>query len=346
MVSSSFDSNVRVAVVGATGVVGREILATLQERGHASNAVVALASERSVGQEVEFGEDTLEIEKLESDALRGCAVVFLAVPANVAKEWAPKAQELGAWVVDVSSAFRFEPSVPLVHSLVNASVLTRGGINGRIVACPSATGWGIAAVVEPLRAKFGVDRVTVTALVGASSAGNRGVAVMESQTANLLSGKELDPEVFPHRLAFNVIPAVGSYEEPTQSFDEESGWAREALRLFPTPHPTVFGTAIQVPTFYGHTLSMTVTLGQTPTLGEIAEVLKAAPSVKVLDVPAERIYPMPMLVTADPSVHVGRLRMVPGAANGLSLVASFDNAGRGAAQGAVEIAERLLTGKA
>lgn len=326
------------AVVGATGTIGREILAALQESDIEAENVHAFASDRSEGEEIEYADETLAAEKLEDDSFRGINVVFLAVPPDAAKKYAPAAQAAGAWVIDVSPAFRLNPDVPLVLPAVNADVLDRP-FKGRIIATPSPVTTALLSVLTPLRQAFGVKRVFLTALIGASAAGKRGVRELEKQVVDLLGGREAEPEVFPHRLGFNLIPQVGELEAG-RSFEERS-WPAEAQRIWQGELPVFGGTAVQVPTFFGHALSISVELGQTPDEAKVRDLLRQSKALKVLDAPDEKVYPMPMLVTADPTVHVGRIRQVPQSPGWFDLFAVIDNAGRGAAWNAVDIALRI-----
>ena len=332
----------QVAVVGATGVVGREVLAALQELGHPAERITALGSDRSEAVEVDFADETLQVEKATPDAFRGMNLVLLATPPDVSRQLAPAAQQAGAWVVDGSPAFRGDAQVPLVLPPFNLAAL-KAPFKGRIVACPSALTAALVTALEPLRQRFGVRQVLATALLGASSAGNRGVQELETQTAGLLSGKESEAQAFPHRLAFNLIPQVGEARADSPWMGEEEALRSEARRLWGADAPEVAATALQVPTFYGAALSLAVKLARPASAEEAAAALKAAPGVKVLDSPGERVYPMPMLVTADPSVHVGRLRTVPGEPDRLLLFVAIDNAGRGAALNLVEAGEALLS---
>lgn len=334
---------VQVAVVGATGVVGHELLGALQERGYPPERITALASERSEGSEVDFAEETLEVEKATPESFRGMGLALFATPPEVSRTLCPAAQAAGAWVVDASPAFRRDPQVPLVVPAVNPAAL-QGPFRGRIVAAPSPVTAALVTVLEPLRRTFGLRRVSVTALMAASSAGKRGVAELEAQTANLLSGRESEPGHFPHRLAFNLIPQVGEVPAGSASTSEEESWRDEASRLWAgqADLPPLQGTAIQVPTFFGHGLSLDVELGGPATPEQAGQALKASPGLKLIDSLGERVYPMPMLVTADPSIHVGRLRGVPGEPRRLLLFAAFDNVGRGVALNLVEAGEALL----
>jgi len=332
----------QVAVVGATGVVGREVLAGLQELGHPPERISALASDRSEAVEVDFADETIQVEKATPESFRGMHLVFFATPADVSRQLAPAAQQAGAWVVDASSAFRDDPQIPLVLGPFNLEVLKRP-FKGRIVSCPSAPTSALVTALTPLRQAFGLHQVLATVLLGASSAGIRGVKELEAQTAGLLSGKETEAQAFPHRLAFNLIPQVGEARMDTPWMGEEDSLRRETRRLWGLDAPEVAATAILVPTFFGHALSLAVKLARPVSLEDATAVLRAAPGIKLLDTPSERVYPMPMLVMADPSVHIGRLRVTPGEPDRLLLFVTIDNAGRGAALNLLEAGQALLS---
>lgn len=334
------DRKTKFAVVGATGTVGREILGALFDAGIPADNVTALASERSEGDDLEFGDDSLGVEKTSKESFRGINVALFAVPPDCTKELALAAQAAGAWVVDVSATFRGDPNVPLVLPSVNGKTL-EAPFKGRIVATPSPVTALLLTVLEPLLGAFGVRRVTATALIAASNQGKRGVAELEKGVADLLAGRDAEPNAFPHRLAFNVVPQVGELLSGWSS--EERAWRDEAARLWAgrPDLPVISGTAVYIPTFFGHAVSLSVELLRAAEERVVREALRASPLLKVLDSPDEKIYPMPMLITSDPTVHVGRLRAVPGAPSSFELFAVIDNAGRGAALNAVEVALRL-----
>jgi aspartate-semialdehyde dehydrogenase len=336
------NENLRIAVVGATGVVGTEVLSTLLQRDFPAEQLTVLASERSEGEELEYGEETLEVEPVSAETLRGMGLVLLATPADASRTLAPMAQAAGAWVVDVSSAFRAEGNVPLVLPGLNSELLD-ASFKGRIVSLPSAVTTAVANIVEPLRRAFGVAQVQVTALMGVSSAGQRGLKELEQQTSALLSGREPEAHVFPHRVGFNLVPQVGPLMANSPWTEEEGGWTLECARLFAGRGevPVVAGTAVQVPTFFGHGLSLHVRLRKPAPVDQARAALKGSPALKVLDSPGEKVYPMTSLVTADPTIHVGRLRSFPQAPEWLTLFAAVDNAGRGAALNLVEAGLRL-----
>jgi aspartate-semialdehyde dehydrogenase len=335
--------NARIAVVGATGVVGREVLAALLDQGVSSEQLTVLASERSEAVELEYGQDTLEVEKTTPESFRGVALALLATPATASRTLGPTAQAAGAWVVDASSAFRADGNVPLVLPPFNPEVLG-ATFKGRIVSLPSAVSSALVCLIAPLHKAFGVVRCQVTAMMSASSAGVGGVGELEKQTAGLLSGREPDPHAFPQRIGFNLVPQVGPFLANSPWTEEEAGWTLEAARLFGArgETPVIAGTAVQIPTFYGHALSVHIQLKTAAPVEQARAALKASPALKVLDAPGEKIYPMPMLVASDPAVHVGRLRTFPQAPEWLTLFAVIDNAGRGGALNLVEAGLRLL----
>ncbi|AKJ05603.1 aspartate-semialdehyde dehydrogenase [Archangium gephyra] len=336
------NENLRIAVVGATGVVGTEVLSTLLLRDFPAEQLSVLASERSEGEELAYGEETLEVEPVSAETLRGIGLVLLATPADASRTLAPLAQAAGAWVVDVSSAFRADGTVPLVLPGFNSEALGTP-FKGRIVSLPSAVTTAVATLVEPLRQAFGVAQVQVTALMGVSSSGQRGLKELEQQTSALLSGREPEAHVFPHRVGFNLVPQVGPFMANSPWTEEEAGWTLECARLFASKGevPVVAGTAVQVPTFFGHGLSLHVRLKKPAPVDQARAALKGSPALKVLDSPTEKVYPLPSLVTADPTIHVGRLRSFPQAPEWLTLFATVDNAGRGAALNLVEAGLRL-----
>ena len=332
----------QIAVVGATGVVGQELLAALAADGHPPRAVTAFASERSAGREVEFSGETIPVEQAAEDSFRGVKLAYFVTPADVSRALAPAAQKEGAWAVDLSPAFRLEPAVPLILPAVNLAV-AREPFHGRIVSCPSAVTTALVTTLEPLRARFGVERTFATALLGVSSAGAAGLDELQQQTIELLSGREPEIGRLPHRIGFNLIPHVGDFSRSPDWSSEELGWNDECARIWSArSRVEIRGTAIQAPLFYGHLLSLEVQLASAASTSDVRATLKESSHLKLLDKAIERIYPMPMLVSGDPAVHVGRIRELPGSRSSFALVVVVDNARRGAALNAIEVGKVLL----
>ncbi len=332
----------QIAIVGATGVVGQELLAAIAASGHPASAVAAFASERSAGRELEFADETIPVEQAVEDSFRGVKLAYFATPADASRALAPAAQKAGAWAVDLSPAFRLEPGIPLILPAVNLAAV-REPFRGRIVSCPSPVTTALVTTLEPLRAHFGVERAFAIALLGVSSAGAVGLDELQQQTADLLSGREPEVGRFPHRIGFNLIPQVGDFNRSAEWSSEEQSWSDESARIWSAlGRVQIRGTAIHAPMFYGHLLSLDVQLASAAAIGDVRATLKASPHLKLLDNPIERIYPMPMLVSGDPTVHVGRIRELPGPTSWFTLVAAVDNARRGAALNAIEIGQALL----
>lgn len=325
----------QLALVGATGMVGREIVAQLAQRDYSAGRLNLFASSRSEGEEVEFGEETLPVEKIEARSFKGARVVILATPASETKALALAAQQEGAWVVDVSGAFLGSAEVPWVAPTLNEGVLDKP-FSGRVVSVASPLSQLVAFALEPVRRALEISEVQATVLLGAASAGNAGQRTLEKQTADLMGGREPEVTVFPHRLGYNLIPEVGSITAGQSA--QERSVTDELTRLW-GGSVEVMPTLLWVPTFHGLVATLSARTGKAPVGGDLAALFKGADGVHVLDKPEEHIYPMPMLVTGDASVHVGRLRY---AGNRLHLVAAVDNVGR-AANGAIDVALKLAS---
>ena len=327
----------QLAVVGATGSVGRAVLEDLEAR-ELPGVPRLFASGRSEVDLVEFRGDELEVEPVGDRSFRGCDAAILAVPAPVARELAPRAWAEGCLAVDLSGAFRTEADVPLVVAGLNDADVAGGEARG-VVASPSGPVVPLALALAPLHRAAGVSRVVATLLLAASAAGRAGVRQLEREMVSLLGGEEPDPSELSHRMGFNLVPQVGTFG-PGGLTDEEASVAVQLRRLLGAPALAVSATAVRVPVFYGHTLLLNVATDRLLDAEGARAALRASPEVKVIDAPAERVYPMPMLSVNDDAVLVGRVRDDPSQAGGLDLVVVADNLRRGAAANAVRIAQR------
>jgi aspartate-semialdehyde dehydrogenase len=331
----------KLVLLGATGAVGRALLELLEERETPLESLKLLASERSAGQELEVGGDVHEVEVVKDGAFRGADVAILAAPAEVAKAWAPKACADGCRaIVDLSAAFRMDGDVPLAVAGVNDQAL-RPGPRG-LVACPGATALQVVAALAPLR-DAGLERVAVTALQSASAAGLRGIAELEQEAQALMNGVEPEPgSAFPHRLAFNLLPAAGAFG-PSGYGEEELRILAETRRALDALELPVTATVVRVPVFYGHAATVNVRTRRKVAAAEAREALRRSPWVKVIDDPAQGIYPMPMLAVSDDAVHAGRIREDLSQPNGLELFLVAENLRTCAASNALRLAEKLAS---
>jgi aspartate-semialdehyde dehydrogenase len=326
-----------IGVVGATGVVGRQVLNALLAHDVEPEDVRFFGSERSTGEELDYGGEVLPVEPTNGpESLRGLAVAILCTPVEVSRQLASKLEQQGTWVIDCSGAFRLDLKVPLVSPGLNDGVLDRA-FTGKIVSIAHPATQAALTALDPLREKWGLLMADLTILAGAALFGNAGVDRLAKQTAELMNGKDPDVDTFPHRLAFNVIPGVGEFEQGLSLLERQvlvEGarlWAGEAL-------PALTATALLVPTYHGLTLSVSAHLKR-PVEAEVVRAwLKESGELKLLDDPPANVYPMPMLVTDDPAVHVGRVR-----ANRerVQLVIAVDNGVR-LASGAVDVALELV----
>ncbi|MBX9698225.1 MAG: aspartate-semialdehyde dehydrogenase [Acetobacteraceae bacterium] len=331
----------RVGVIGATGAVGKELVAVLGKRRFPVSKLQLFASTRSAGQTLPtpFGDTT--IEAFTPEAARGLDLALLAVSGDFAKAHARALAAEGVAVVDNSSALRLEADVPLVVPEVNEDAI---GAH-RLVANPNCTTAILVVALEPLRRAFGLRRVIVSSYQAASGAGAEGMAELERETRRvLLEGGSAGHEVFAHPLPFNVIPHIDSFQ-PNGYTREEMKVAWESRKIMGMPDLLISCTAVRIPTFRVHAEAVTIETERPVTPEAARAVLAAAPGVKVVDDVVNRVYPMPLTATGQDDVEVGRIRANPVfGERGLDLFLCGDQLLKGAALNAVQIAERMRLG--
>lgn len=331
----------RLALVGATGAVGRAVLEVLEDHDIPVASLRPLASGRSAGGEISFQGDGLRVEEARQGSFRGCDLALLAAPAGAAATWAPVARAEGCLVVDASVAFRGDAAVPLLVPEVNPDQADR--MEKGIAASACGLVPALALALRPIRDAAGLARAGVVALESASGAGRAGIAQLEAESLALMSGREPDPpSVVPYRLAFNLVPDASRAGEGTGG-EAEALLASDLARVL-GGDLAVSATAVRVPVFYGHAAAVSLTTRRPLAAAEARELLRGAAGVKVVDDPAERLYPMPMLGVNDDAVLVGRVRADATRENGLELFLSVDNLRRGGATGLVEVA-RLVAAR-
>jgi len=328
-----------LALVGATGAVGRTVLEVLEDRDVPLDELRLLATGRSAGQELEVRGEPQKLVQATAAAFRGCDLVILCAGAEASRALAPAAREAGALVVDGSDAFHGDPQVPCVVPEVNGEALLREGLG--LVSTPGALATALALVLRPLQLAAGLERVICDAVLSASSAGRAGVEQLEREAADLLNGREpLPPAPFPHRVAFNLLARAGAPLEGGLS-GEEAAAARQVPRLLGLPGLPISATTMVAPLFHGHLAALHLGLSRPLLVEAAAAALRAAPGVKVIDAPDEAVFPMPMLAVNDDALLAGRIRADAALQHGLALVVAIDNLRRGAATNLVAIAEAL-----
>lgn len=334
---------ISVAVVGATGQVGREILRSLAERGFPAGEVAALNPGRGGGAEVSYGEDrVLRVRGLEGHDFRGTDLAFFAAGEAVSAAQAPRAAEAGAMVVDLAARFRLEPDVPLVVPEVNAASLARAR-RRRIVACPGSVSTLVAVALKPLHGLGRARRAVVTGFQAVAGAGKAAMDELWAQTRGLYVNEAPPAEQFPKAIAFNLIPQVGDIGEDGAT-REEAGIAAE-LRKLVDPDLAVVAASVRVPVFIGDAAQVVVEFERP--VGEKAAwaALREAPGVVLLDRREEAGYATPAEVAGEDMVYVSRLRRDPTVANGLAFWCVTDTLRKGSALNAVQVAEELLRQK-
>ncbi|MBO0710133.1 MAG: aspartate-semialdehyde dehydrogenase [Acetobacteraceae bacterium] len=330
----------RVAVVGATGAVGREMLKTLAERNFPATEVAAVASGRSVGMEVSFGERAvLRVQGLDRFDFSGWDIALFSPGASVSAVHAPRAAAAGCVVIDNTSQFRMEPDVPLVVPEVNPQAIGRYTKRG-IIANPNCSTIQMVVALKPLHDRFGIRRVVVATYQSVSGAGKEGMDELFSQTKASFVNDPIKPEQFTKEIAFNCIPHIDKFMDDG-STKEEWKMVVETRKIL-DPDIRVFATCVRVPVFIGHAEAVNVEFERAVTVGEARAVLREAPGVTVMDTREDGGYITPAECAGEDPVFVSRVRKDPTVENGLAFWCVSDNLRKGAALNAVQIAEALV----
>ena len=332
------NNNPHVAIVGASGAVGVEMIRTLERRNFPVGSLRLLASKRSAGKSLNFRGETLTIEELTPSSFEGVDIALFSAGGGISKEWGPEAVKAGAVVVDNSSAFRLDASVPLVVPEINAQdALSHQGI----IANPNCTTAITLMALYPLHQAFGVERVFASTYQAVSGTGAQAIVELENQVRQLSQGEDVSPEVYPHQIAFNVLPHVDSFlaEGYTR---EEMKLENEGRKIMHHPSFRASVTCVRVPVYRAHSIAISAEFQQPVDLQRAQDILSRAPGLDVVDDPQQNQYPLPLLASGKDHCQVGRLRMDCALDNGLCFWLAGDQLLKGAALNAVQIAELLV----
>ncbi|MBI4897624.1 MAG: aspartate-semialdehyde dehydrogenase [Actinobacteria bacterium] len=335
----------RVAVVGATGVVGTQMLRTLVDRGFPASEVVALASARSAGKSVPYAGGELTVVELADGSIEGFDIAIFSAGATVSREWAPKFAAAGAIVVDNSSHWRMHDEIPLVVPEVNAVALDAVAEPGhaRIIANPNCSTAQMLVPLKPLHDAAGLKRLVVTTMQSVSGTGKAAIDELRAEAAAITGGQDPPPPTsYPHQIAFNVLPQAGSFKDGDLYTDEERKLINETRKIFSLPGLAVSPTCTRVPVYVGHSESVNLQTERPLGADQARALLEAQPGVRVVDDPAAARYPMAIDAEGEDDVLVGRIREDDSAENCLNLFIVGDNLLKGAALNAVQIAETLV----
>jgi aspartate-semialdehyde dehydrogenase len=330
--------NPQVAIVGASGAVGVEMIHTLERRSFPVEQLRLLASSRSAGKELSFKGKRLVVEELTQDSFKGVDIALFSAGGGISKTYAPMAVEAGAVVVDNSSAFRMDPQVPLVVPEINPQDAKQ---HQGIIANPNCTTAITLMALYPLHQAFGVQRVLASTYQAVSGTGAQAILELEDQVRRLGNDQEIKPEVYPHQIAFNVLPHVDSFLESGYT-REEMKLENEGQKIMHHPSFKASVTCVRVPVYRAHSIAISASFERPVDLQRAREVLAAAPGLEVVDDPANQQYPLPLNASGRDACQVGRLRHDCALDNGLCFWVSGDQLLKGAALNAVQIAELLI----
>ena len=332
----------KVAVVGATGSVGREMLNILAERTFPADEVVALASRRSLGQEVSYGDRELKVKALDHYDFSDIDICLMSAGSAVSKEWSPKIAAKGAVVIDNSSCWRMDPEVPLIVPEVNADAVVDFRKKG-IIANPNCSTAQLVVALKPLHDKAKIKRVVVATYQSVSGAGKDGMDELFAQTKAVFTVGDIETKKFPKRIAFNLIPQIDAFME--DGFTKEEWKMVAETKKILDPKIMLVATCVRVPVFIGHSEAVNIEFENPISADEARDVLRNAPGCLVIDKPEPGGYVTPYECVGEDATYISRIRTDPTVDNGLVLWVVSDNLRKGAALNAIQIAECLINRK-
>ncbi|GAB4539835.1 MAG: aspartate-semialdehyde dehydrogenase [Thermodesulfovibrionia bacterium] len=327
-----------VAVVGATGAVGNEMVSILEERRFPVERLRLFASERSEGKTIDFHDEPIKVERLTEGVFDGIDIALFSAGAERSKHFAPIAVRAGCVVIDNSSAWRMEPDVPLVVPEVNAHDLKW---HKGIIANPNCSTIQMVIVLKPIHDAARIRRVVVTTFQSVSGTGKKAMDELLNQTADLLNFRDIETKVYPHQIAFNCLPHIDSFMDDGYT-KEEHKMINETKKILGDDSIRVTATTVRVPVFRGHSESVNIETEERLTANEVRAILSERKGIVVYDAPQKNIYPFPVLVAGKDETYVGRIREDNSIDNGINMWIVADNLRKGAALNAVQIAEELI----
>ena len=326
-----------VAVVGATGAVGTEMIATLEQRQFPVGKLRLFASEKSEGSSLEFKGKKISVETINENSFKGIDIALFSAGAERSKKWAPVAARSGCVVIDNSSQWRMDPEVPLVVPEVNPHDLDW---HKGIIANPNCSTIQMVVALKPIHDAAKIRRVVVTTFQAVSGTGKKAMDELMQQTADLLNFKNIKCNVYPHQIAFNVLPQIDKFLDNGYT-KEEMKMVNETRKIIGDNSIRVTATTVRVPVFRGHSEALNIETKKKLTANQVRELLAQAPGVIVFDAPEKSIYPLPIHCDGKDEVFVGRIREDESIENGINMWIVSDNLRKGAALNAVQIAEVL-----
>jgi aspartate-semialdehyde dehydrogenase len=330
-----------VAVVGATGIVGKEFIQILLEREFPVKDLRLFASDKSAGETISFGGKQISVRSLSAGCFKGCDVAFFSAGADISEEWGPKAVEEGAFVIDNSSAFRMKKGVPLLVPEVNLDVLPPRD-KPAIIANPNCSTIQLVVALKPLSDAFGLESVTVASYQSVSGAGKAGIDELSKQTIALLNGEsDVEPKAFAHEIAFNNLPHIDKFDDSGFTF-EEIKIMNETRKIMDLPDLDISATAVRTPTFNAHSEAVWVELKKEVDRKDILKAFEKAEGLEVVDDTRKNLYPLNREASGKDEVFVGRIRRDQRNPRRWVMWIVADNVRKGAALNGIQIAEHLF----
>jgi aspartate-semialdehyde dehydrogenase len=327
----------RVAVVGATGAVGRAMRSILAERDFPVKDVVALATAKSAGMKLDYKGQEVTCQELTPDSFKGIDLALFSAGGGTSQKFAPIAAEAGCVVVDNSSAWRMDPNVPLVVPEVNPDDVNW---HKGIIANPNCSTIQMVVAMKPLHDEAQIQRVIVSTYQAVSGTGNKAIVELLDQTPKVMAGEAVQPAVYPYQIAFNCLPQIDVFLEDGYT-KEERKMVDETKKIMGDDSIAVSATCVRVPVQNSHSESVNLQFARPISVERAKELLAAAPGVVLMDEPSNKVYPMPIVASGQDATYVGRIRLDPTVPNALNLWVVADNLRKGAALNAVQIAELL-----
>ncbi len=328
----------RVAIVGATGLVGQEFIKVLVQRSFPIESIQFLASDRSAGRKLFFSHQEIEVKETAPELFKDIDIALFSAGAEVSRYFSPIAAQSGAVIVDNSAAFRMDPRVPLVVPEINPEDIRR---HRGIIANPNCSTIQMVMALYPLHKVNPIKRIVVTTFQAVSGTGSAAVEELTLQARQILDGQATVPHVYPHQIAFNVLPEIDVFLDNAYT-REEWKTVEETRKIMHADNIAISATCVRVPVFIGHSEAINVEFSQPMSPDEARHILVQAPGVKLLDDPAISLYPQPWSVVGTDEVFVGRIRRDASHDNGIVMWVVADNIRKGAALNAVQIAEEII----
>jgi aspartate-semialdehyde dehydrogenase len=328
-----------IAVAGATGAVGNQMIRCLEEMDFPMNSVAFLASSRSVGRQLRFKGDLVDVKELKEDSFKGFDIALFSAGGGTSEKFAPFAAKDGCVVVDNSSAWRMDPQVPLVVPEVNPHAIAQHTAKG-IIANPNCSTIQMVVALHPIHKKYGIKRIVVSTYQAVSGTGKKAIDELFDQTRAMINFLEYDKKVYPHRIAFNCLPHIDTFLGNGYT-KEEMKMVNETRKIMEDDSIAVTATTVRVPVFFGHSESVNIETHEPVSVEGVRALLENAPGVQVMDDPGKNLYPLATDAAGQDLTLVGRIRQDESIPNGINMWIVADNIRKGAATNTVQIAQIL-----